>query len=605
MSDPIGPPAPVHLDADKLLSAIAEQLASIAPNVDPKALDHAAQTALDAAYGSPEAHAMLHQLSELSPDFVELVGKAYELAKTHPGFWVGLYALEHHGAPLPADHPWAHAIATAFGASAAPPAAPYPAAAAPSVPAPPFAPAPPGLPFAVPPATAPTVALPLPPPAAPAPVAPPAPAAPTPAAAHAAGYYGHGIASWYRPGSGYLYPPPQDPFFAGGRPLPSRSPRYRPDAFWRYRRPAWRPGLWRVEDDGAAETFPDAVYPYADLDADIGDALPSADGAAALQAAQLAAQQAAQAATAAAQAHPITAPAPSMIPPPPMVPPSPTTGADSRRKQELRRILQMAMAALQATPLPPGVTPAQRNALIQNLFALALSPTSETARLVIANLLSAAAGVEAAPFAAWVRSLIWPAAPPYTPPPIGLAYMPPVISGFDGRSQYRPFGRGRHGWHGEHEGREHEWRERDDGERHRIREHEHRWPWRHHEGHAGEEHRYPWAPPAEASYDLAAPEAPAEGVLNAFVRGTEWLAHPAPPPSHPPPTMEPPLAPVEAGFQAGHGAHAHGVHGGGHFFAHHPHDAWDWGWDSADPAAAPWWFEPAGSGFEFYPEASH
>jgi hypothetical protein len=110
-----------QLDATPLLQAIGAELAVVAPHLSFEVLDAAAHAALECAFGNQEACQKVNALALHNPELAGLVQQALDFAQKHPGFWIGRYLLEHHAAPLPADHPWATTIAQTFGPSSAPP----------------------------------------------------------------------------------------------------------------------------------------------------------------------------------------------------------------------------------------------------------------------------------------------------------------------------------------------------------------------------------------------------------------------------------------------------------------------------------------------------
>ena len=109
-----------NIDKSHLLDAVGAELAGHRPHHAFEDVHAATETAIEAAFGNPYAHEVVDGVAAQDPNMADLVGTASELAQRHPGFWVGVYAHEHHAAPLPADHPWSHFIARTFGRSDAP-----------------------------------------------------------------------------------------------------------------------------------------------------------------------------------------------------------------------------------------------------------------------------------------------------------------------------------------------------------------------------------------------------------------------------------------------------------------------------------------------------
>jgi hypothetical protein len=371
------------LDKRPLLEAVGAELAGHRPHEPFEAVHAATHAALNAAYGDPEALALLARLETSNPELAELIKLAADIAAKHPGFWTGLYAHEHHAAPLPSDHPWARSIAHAFGASDAPPlrhhhhhqyAAGYygdrPSAYWDPFTASYFEPAwvvgaghpppPPG--HAGPPSAATYRGAPPPPPpgAYGARAAPPPPGAyARPGAPYGGGYgaYGRGYGGAY--GRGY-----------GGTQVVDDSAIYGGD-----------------EDLGDFHDY--AAHDDEDANDEVAP-MPAAPPLAAPQAVPTA---------------PIATPAPAAVPLP-AIPMPTTTGADPwHHERHIRRVLRQAMEFFRTAPLPFGVTLAQRNMLLQQLFALALSPTAATAHAVMLQLQNVLAGPEAQAYALQIAAL--------------------------------------------------------------------------------------------------------------------------------------------------------------------------------------------------------
>ena len=108
-----------------------------------------------------------------------------------------------------------------------------------------------------------------------------------------------------------------------------------------------------------------------------------------------------------------------------------TAGAgDPPWMHQVRHALHQWIAQLQATPLPSTVALAQRNYLLQQLFALALSPTLQTAQTVLLNLWQQTAGPEAKNYYRAIWNLfaqygMSPARWPAFPPPVDGGLRPP------------------------------------------------------------------------------------------------------------------------------------------------------------------------------------
>ena len=458
------------LDTRPLLDAVGAELAGHRPHEPFEAIHGAAHAALGAAYGDPEALALLAKLEAENPELAELIKLAADIAAKHPGFWTGLYAHEHHAAPLPSDHPWARSIAHAFGASDAPPlrhhhhhhyAAGY-YGERPSTYWDPFL----------------ECYLEVPPGGA---------EAGRGMGAHfdspgyfhryAAGAHFDSPGGFYDWSTGAGRPPPPPAGHAGPPPPAGRrgapppppggrrgAPPAPPYAYGRGYDPrgyaAPYGGMQHVDD--AAIYGGDYGGGQYDLDEDLGDFHDyaahddedAADEVAPMPAAApLAAPQAVPTA-------PTATPAPAAVPLP-AIPMPTTTGADPwHHERHIRRVLRQAMEFFRTAPLPPGVTLAQRNALLQQLFALALSPTVATAHAVMLQLENVLAGPEAQAYALQVAALfpMWATgAAPRPPGPQGeqeLGRRQGVFHEHDPRWQQRELTlEEQQQWAREHEGR--------------------------------------------------------------------------------------------------------------------------------------------------------
>ena len=453
----------VHLDADPLLRAVAHQmhdeLARQGAQLDPKIIDSAAAAVLGQAYGDTHAGEMVTRLGAQNPQLAAIFGTAFTFLKSHPGFWVGWYALKHHETPLPHDHPWAGHVARAFGESDAHHALHphhhhhhHPHA--------------------------------LPPPA---PV--PHPAAPVASGwgDYAAGWGGHhhgghhhhhheqqqeqpdpdyGTDTGYRPappnfGHSYAHGPRPASMYGGGRRPPPPPPRVNPYAQQQQAQQPYYPPQ-------------PPQQPYPTDPSQYGQAQPYADPSQYLPAqpptqpdpTQYGAPPAPPPAD--PSASPGTSPAfdpatmEGMFTPLPVQPGSPpqgpgapgapvdggstdvstagyTTGLDHHA---LRRTINGWIATLQSAPVPANVTQQQRAYLIQQLFALALSPTPATFQVVWQQL--AQQGPEAVRY---LRGL-WLLFNPPTYPGAAPQLYPPIVSGWGHPGGNQPLGRGRASWVG-------------------------------------------------------------------------------------------------------------------------------------------------------------